>query len=151
LTEDEQLHIEAILDIKREVPTLDNALGLLDPTRRTKGTPPRPLQISLFSSAAGACLLAIDKLIDENKETVIKLPGQEGEHEHLFGNLDYWSLPDPETHEPAEQDAARLVLREVWEGWFRDRPDNQKDKDGLELVRAWMWAETSPAEWKRMG
>jgi hypothetical protein len=151
LTEEEQDHLDVILNIHREVPTLDNALGLMDPTQRTPPVPPRPARVMMLTPAAIACLKALDDLITANAETTVVLGqgGQEGGlAEHLFGNLRSWQIPNPDLDLSPAEDAAHLPLRQVWEDWYANRPKKQQDRDGLELLRAMIWCEMTPREWK---
>src|SRR5581483_8538113 len=47
-----------------------------------------------------------------------------------------WRFATPDNDIAIEKDAARLPLREVWDQWFADRPNAERDADGLELLRA---------------
>ena len=132
-----------LLGRERQEATLDDALGLLDPRQRTQPTPPRrikpplarPGDRSLVSEAAVACLRALNGLVHEHRATPITLELSDGKREELLGDLAYL-LVSPRPDLPPEQDAARLPLREVWEGWWAGRPPAQRDPDGLELLRA---------------
>jgi hypothetical protein len=93
----------------------------------------------------------LDALIEENEQTpVVVGPGGEegGVAEQLFGNLQTWNIPNPDAVLSADENAALLPLREVWEKWYANRPKKERDRDGLELVRALIWCEQSPQDWK---
>jgi hypothetical protein len=156
---DEQDHLDAILDTQREIPTLDNALGLLDPAKRTPPQSPgvrsQKTRVALLSSAAVACLQALDALVEKHQETPVVLPegeenGEEGgEAEQLFGNLSPWEFPEPYHSDLlTDEERQRFPLLAVWEEWYANRPKKQRDRDELELVRAWLWAEIDDKEWK---
>jgi hypothetical protein len=148
--EEELLHLDAILDVKRVVPTLDDALGLMDPAARTKPVPPQPRKVILCTPAALACLQALDQLIAENQRTSLTLISSEGSEEMLLGNIDCWSFPDPDPNRTVDEDRLHLPLFDLWERWYESRPKGQRDRDGLELVRAIVWCSHGPAEWKRL-
>ncbi len=131
--------LDAILDAERAVPTLDNALGLLDPARRTPPTPPRRIEgLALVTEAAAACVKALDELIHSHRETPVDVKSWNGATEEvLLGNMKYsWLFPSPNHAAPLEEDIARLPLREVWETWWNERPPALRDADGFELLRA---------------
>ncbi|HMA35880.1 MAG TPA: DUF5724 domain-containing protein, partial [Chloroflexia bacterium] len=136
--------LDIILDRQGAVPTLDDALGLLDPARRTPVTPPRPLlptqlagliQQPLVTSAATACIAALDDLVQEHRTVEITLERWTGHTEvTLLGNAG--CLPAPCPDRPAAEDAQRLPLRQQWEAWWAERPAALRDADGHELLRA---------------
>jgi hypothetical protein len=148
LSEQELPHVEAVLDIHRVVPTLDDALGLMDPAQRSPAVLPQVRKVTLLTPATLACLQALDELIERHKEEPVTVSGYEGQREELLGNLSSWEFPSPDAEVPAEKDAERLPLRAVWEGWYAGRPKAQRDKDGLDLVRASAWREQDPKSWK---
>jgi HEAT repeat protein len=148
LGEEEQLHLEAIFDIRRVVPKLDDALGLMAGLERTPVRPPKKHKIALFTPAALACLTALDDLIEQHKETSVRIQGHEGTQDELLGNLNAWSFPSPDADKPLESDAARLPLRSLWEEWLAGRPRKSCDKDGLELVRALVHVYAGTDFWK---
>ncbi len=148
--EEEQLHLDAILDIQRVVPVLDDALGLMSPAQRTRPVAPKPRKVVLCTTAALNCLKALDQLIHENRRTPVTVTTWQGPEEMLLGNVEPWDFPDPEPNRPLEQDRDRLPLRELWEGWFNSRPRDQRDRDGLELLRAGVWCDLDPGEWQQM-
>jgi hypothetical protein len=98
-----------------------------------------------------ACLEALDDLVIENRRTTIRVRTYEGEEETLLGNVSPWQFPDPDPRRSLDQERGRLPLAEVWEKWYETRPKGQRDKDGLELLRASVWWNHDPSEWKRFG
>lgn len=128
-----------------ETPTLENALGLLDPAQRTK--PPKielPRKWLFFSTrpdalvtpAAVACIHSLDEIVHQHRETAITIRGWDGvEREELIGNL-AWRFPTPNQQIPLAEDLPRLPLNEIWETWWSQRKAALRDADGFELLRA---------------
>jgi hypothetical protein len=138
LDPDEARQIQSILDAGRKVPTLDDALGLLNPAERTRPVAPVARDRLWLTPAALACLRSLSSLIHEHREASIMRESYLGEvGEELLGNV-HWGFPDPKPPTPVAEDAARLPLREVWESWWASRPDALRDPDGLELIRSWV-------------
>jgi HEAT repeat protein len=143
LTDEENL-LSLLLDQPQEPPTLDNALGLMDPADRTPAARPRApkkgaflsRQKPLVTQAAISCLKDLDTLIHHQRTTPITFERWDGtEHEELLGNLK-WGFPMPKPELTPAEDRLRLPLREVWEKWHQERPRSLCDRDGLELLRA---------------
>ncbi len=143
ITDAESAILDALLARDRPVPTLDDALGLFDPSQRTKPSPPtvkcRLLLLRdkprLVTDAAVACLKSLDALVEAHRMSAVTVSWGHGSREELIGNMG-WSFPQPDATKAAEDDLARLPLRQVWERWDRDRPAPLRDADGLELLRA---------------
>lgn len=133
----ERTHLDAMLTTAAPVWTLDDALGLMNPAARTKPVPPRKLEVKVVTPAAVACLLSLDDLIHEHRETPVPVTGHLGtKHgEQLLGNLK-WGLCQINPLKPIESEAERLPMRDLWESWWKDRGEDQRDPDGLELSRA---------------
>lgn len=124
---------------------LDDALGLLDPAARTRPRLPslkgrrgllsaiRPEP--LVTPAARALRASLDALVHARRETPLTVEVWRGKHEDLLGNL-RWAFPSPEPDRSLEADLGRLPLREMWEAWWAERPAGQRDRDGLEILRA---------------
>lgn len=146
LSEDEALHIEAVLDIQREKPSLKNALGMMNPENRSKPIEPQAKKVTLLTPAAIACLASLNDLIAANAKTAVRF--EDEEDDELLGNVSSWQWPNPDTGRPAEEERRRLPLAELWEEWYAKRPAKLKDKDGLELVRAYVWAEFDLGTWR---
>lgn len=148
LTEHEGLQVDAILDIHRVVPVLDDAFGLMKPDERTPVVPPQQRKAAFVTPAACALLKSLDELIEENGEERLTIKTWEGMSEELLGNLDY-GFPVPDWTRPLEKDKPRLPLLELWEKWWQERPKNTRDKDGLELLRAAVWLQVDKDDLKR--
>jgi HEAT repeat protein len=123
-------------------PSLEDALGLMDPSQRT---PPRPPRVpdrfratqgsSLVTPATVALLKALDEWIHQHRDVPVLMRSPHGEEMKLLGNMS-WDFPTPYPSLPLEEDLARLPLRDLWERWWNERPPALRDTDGLELLRA---------------
>ena len=151
LTEEEREQVELVLDPEKVSGGLDDALGLLDPSRLTPVVPPQKRPIAFVTSAAIACLKSLDALIHKHRaEPFIRSEEDEDENEdeeQLLGNAGYDFPSAFGSTVPLEEDVKRLPLREVWEQWWQDRPQKLRDDDGMELLRAAVWSEMSDYEW----
>jgi hypothetical protein len=141
---DEQPHIEAVLGTgsePRKAWSLKDGLGLIDPRKRTRPQEPQSsfleklLQKPLVTEAALKCLRSLDDLVHAHSTATIKIEHYHETTDELLANVT-WGLPEPQRGVPAEEDAPRLPLLEVWEEWYRTRPSEMRDADGLELLRA---------------
>ncbi len=133
LTDAELPLLDTLLDTNRIEPTLDDALGLMNPANRSKPTPPQDRGTLLESDAAEACAQALDEIIHQHRETEVTLEYRNGLKEvKLLGSIQ-WGFPEPPST-PGEN-AARLPLPELWQEWWDNRPESQRDPDGFELWR----------------
>jgi hypothetical protein len=136
---DEQVHLDALLQVQAEKASLENALGLCDRTKLTKPEPARKLGKSLDSPAAQALLRSLDDLVHEHRETPIPVERfSEGQTTELLGAV-RWGFPGPfkmSDGKTVRRGDDELPLRDVWIGWYDGRPDALRDDDGLELLRA---------------
>jgi hypothetical protein len=148
LSDQELSPIEAVENAGRPVPSLDDALGLMDPARRTKPIKPRLRKTAFLTKATLECLKSLDDLIAANRETPVTYQSHQGPQEGLLGSLYGWALSSPDLKLPADKDAERLVLRGLWEGWFAKRPSGLRDKDGCELLRALFWVCWNDENWR---
>ncbi len=133
LTPTETQLLTSILQSEAEA-TLTNALGLV---QAADLTPIAPLPVitatQIVTPAAENCLLALDELIHEHRQTPVKRPQQNSEE--LLGNLT-WNFPHIDPKLSAAENLEHLPLSDVWLNWWRDRDASLRDIDGLELVRA---------------
>lgn len=135
-TEEEYQLLEVILQVNRQEPTLEDALGLINPSDLTLPVAPYLLKKRIFATqAAKACLQSLDNLIHEHRHAPIVVETWQGTQEDLLGNVT-WNFPHPDTRQPLEEDKKRLPLLEIWENWEKSRSKALKDEDGLEIVRA---------------
>jgi hypothetical protein len=134
----EREYLDPLLHPDRKPPSLDDALGLMDPSGLTPVVPPRKRKVHFITPAAVGCLKALDELVHEHRETVVKIPVRAGVEERLLGssNVPLWLPNGPGS---VEEQLKRLPIYEVWEAWWHNRPARLRDRDGLELVRAALW------------
>ncbi len=116
----EQRHLEETFKEKEVRPTLENALGLIDLSRRTKPVAPRDLKTTFVTPATITCLVALDHLIHEHREMEVRYETYSGTRTELLGNIS-WGFPSPDAQKPAEGQAQKLPLADVWLDWFRQR------------------------------
>ena len=139
LSGEEQVQIDGILESQDDALTLDNGLGLFDPSQRSAAIAPEDCKVQFVTDAVVACLRSLDDLIHEHRETPIKVKNWRGEeHEMLLGNAG-GAFPMPDDKRSKRKTAATLPLREAWERWLWNRPKALRDKDGFELTRANVW------------
>jgi hypothetical protein len=146
LSAGERAQLEALGAAAPAVPTLADALGLVDPRALPPPPTPEPRPVLYFSRAAEALLFALDALADRCATVSVKT-GKRGEYaEAPLGSLSQWrsQFPRPKEGE-IEAQLERWPLREVWEAFERERGAELRDPDGLELVRASM---LFAVEWK---
>ncbi|MCI0357954.1 MAG: DUF4132 domain-containing protein [Planctomycetaceae bacterium] len=152
VTKEEQSHLDEIAADRAAVATLDDALGLMNPADRTPVVAPRNLKVPMITPAAVACLKSLDDLVHEHRQTSIKYKSYVGEQEELLGSIT-WGFPSPNFSKPREKQRDNLPLTDVWLKWSQERGKALRDKDGLELVRAQIWASLSDSwegeDWTR--
>jgi hypothetical protein len=136
LTTTETQLLDSILEPETEEATLTNALGLVKLTELTPLVTPQPsAPVEFQTEASKACLLALDELIHQHRQTPIKIKNWQGEQEELLGNVS-WSFPTFDLNLSPEENLALMPLADVWENWWQNRPAPLRDGDGLELLRA---------------
>jgi hypothetical protein len=135
LSPEEIVQLDEIARGKDAIATLDDALGLSPPDERTKVTPPRNLNVTFVTPATVNCLVALDALVHEHRETVVQLKTHGGFRPELLGNI-WWDFPSPNRRRPAKGQEKNLPLANVWCEWLETRSPELRDNDGLELVRA---------------
>jgi hypothetical protein len=134
LTITETRLLTGILQSETEA-TLTDALGLVQVEELTPITSPQVITaIQVVTPAAESCLLSLDELIHQHRQTPVKIIWN-GEEEELLGNLN-WNFLHIDPQRSSEENLERLPLSDVWLNWWRDRDDALRDVDGLELVRA---------------
>jgi hypothetical protein len=140
LAEAERVLLGGILDAQRDIPTLDDALGLVHPADCT--VPPAPVSHprEWTSPASVAALLALDELVHAHRADAYIVETHVDRREVLLGDNGWW-FPKTDATAPIAQDIARLPFADLWLGWAEARPDALRDADGLELVRMLMQIE----------
>ncbi len=141
LVAEEETQLKAIGDSDREVLTLENGLGLFSSTGLTPVVPPKAKKVPLITKSAIACIQSLDEFIHEHQKTPVRVKNYRGYEDKLLGNLSSWDLPRIYPHQPLKQQLAKFPLIELWQQWLSKRPAKCKDKDGLELLRAFLIAD----------
>ncbi|HQX52355.1 MAG TPA: DUF5724 domain-containing protein [Planctomycetaceae bacterium] len=116
--------------------TLDNALGLMNPAGRSPIVPPQKKKVPLLTKAAATCLKSLDDLIHQHRETIVEYKSWRGKETGPLGEVSH--LPGLNMNKPLAPQIAKIPLIDVWQKWNSGRPAATKDKDGLELLRAWV-------------
>jgi hypothetical protein len=135
-TTSEQELLDQILTDQKEIPSLDDALGLAPVSQRTQPVCPQiPTHpIPLISEAAQGVLKSLDELIEDHRTETIRVVRYNETREELLGNA-HW-FPEPDLQLSLTENLANLPLAEVWQTWLQNRPSELRDPDGLELLRA---------------
>jgi Family of unknown function (DUF5724)/Domain of unknown function (DUF4132) len=130
--------LNVILAEEQTESTLNDALGLVDRALLSPVVKPEPVvDVTIQTPASINCLIAIDELVHEHRQTPVMLTNWNNDREEaLLGNLS-WQFPAVDYyHSTKEENLARLPLADVWENWWHNRPESLKDVDGLELIRS---------------
>lgn len=139
LSEAERVHIDAVLG-GAAAATLDNALGLVEPSSLRQWAPPAHATIALHTAGAVACMESLAALVIEHQDVEIESPG--GERKLLLQAGYYLWVPDADETMPGQ--TRTFPLEEMWKQWLMARDAALRDPDGLELVRALVTDRGSP-------
>lgn len=156
-SEAEKALLETLLEQGTEEVTLNDALGLMDPTQLSPVIPPTETQPAplLVSVAPRAIRQGLDDFIHERREMTIRVRQYGGDEVDMLLAEAGWGFPNVDTSLPLEEDLKRLPLREELEQWWNARPASMRDPDGRELLRtqvtsgvtgAWSWTYARTAE-----
>lgn len=141
LDRDEQVYLDNLLQEKRAAWTLDDALGLMDPSKRTPPFVPRDRKVRLTTPAAIELIHILDKAVDAHREEPVVLQRFDGDHQiEPLGTIRY-NFPtvlqyDSNTESYTKRELNDLPLRDVWWKSWSHRPESARDDDGLEAARA---------------
>ena len=141
LTEQEQAHVNAVLGDTTKPAARDDALGLLRGTVLREWSAPAPRRIVIDTPASRASLTALAELVLANQAAEVRAPS--GEMQLLVESAG-WGF-GPRRREDVEADDARIPLAATWRAWLRGRPDELRDRDDLELLRAVVAEGDAPA------
>jgi Family of unknown function (DUF5724)/Domain of unknown function (DUF4132) len=129
--------LDVILAAEQTEATLNNALGLVDRALLSPVVKPELMgDVTIQTPASINCLIAIDELVHEHRQTPVMLTNWRNEQEEaLLGNIS-WQFPSVDYNLTKAENLARLPLADVWENWWQHRAESLKDVDGLELIRS---------------
>ncbi|MFG0285992.1 MAG: DUF5724 domain-containing protein [Phycisphaerales bacterium JB039] len=147
--------VERLVGTQVDASASQECLGLLDPKMRARPIAPKFVGVSKDTKAARACLRSLAELFLQRGEEQITYTAdwvEPGEGAAKRTGLLAENLPGPRrgasaSKEDLEQALENLPLREAWHEWIAGRPASMRDKDGLELVRAWMLTEFGDEHW----
>ncbi|MHC5020821.1 MAG: DUF5724 domain-containing protein, partial [Planctomycetota bacterium] len=136
LTAAERVHVLAAEQAGRPKLALDDCLGLMPDPTRTAPRAPRDRKTDVLSAAAIALLQSLNKLIHAHRKEVIETEDWSGTvRMEPLGALE-WGFRTPDYDVAVEKQIEKWPLRPVWQEWWATRPKAQRDRDGLEAVRA---------------
>lgn len=135
LTETENQLLETLLEVDKKEATLEDALGLIDVTRLAVAIEPTvQAEYSYVTPAVSRCLQSLDDLIHEHRHTPIMSERFGQSNEELLGNCNGFFYPNSSLSR--EENIPSIPLLELWEKWERERGEEYRDGDGLELIRS---------------
>jgi hypothetical protein len=136
LNDAERQQIEVLLAAGAEVPTLDDALGLVNHNDRSWPTPAPAREVRLHSPVAKKIILAVDQLLAANAQQLVSInKDSDDPWTGLLSDLTH-GFPEPDPKKSAAEDRSRLPLCDVWEKWWQERGPELRDEDGMEILRA---------------
>lgn len=96
------------------------------------------------TAAAVACIWSLNDLVEAHKTFEIKAIDDDGDEvnssgeERLLGSLRWAGRASPSRWLTREKDKERCPVLSILEPWLGARGADMRDRDGLELVRAWL-------------
>lgn len=138
LTDKENAWLESIIRSETKQYTLENALGLMEPNHKTRPPEPEKKKPNWDFIVAANLITGLDEWIHENRETTVEISdlyNEDRTNRELLGTLG-WRFPACNPALSLKDDIQRLPLKDHWQHWWKNRPDQLKDEDGLEAVRA---------------
>lgn len=136
LTKEEETQLAAIATSDRVALTLDNGLGLMNPEGRSKVVAPKKKNVLAISKAAIACLKALDELVHTHRQTIVTVQAWKKVEQKPFGEISQYDFTRFDPKRPLARQCDKIPLFSIWKEWFETRDVSQRDKDGLELLRA---------------
>lgn len=136
----ETILLNEILAEGTEKYSLEDALGLLDPEKRTKPTPVTRnslASVKLGGATAIACLRSLDALIEEHRNDPVELSHGNSKTVELLGNL-HWGWAFYPADSSGVPDFENFPMSGIAEAWRQSRPQELWDPDGYELLRAYV-------------
>lgn len=132
LTALERHLLAPLLAPAHDAPTLDDALGLVDPAAATPIGAPQRRAVTRASPAALAARASLLDLIASVQEVAYRKTIGDHDEDVIIATH---GLPEPDRRLTPNDDLARLPLADRWREWAATRPADQRDADGLEIAR----------------
>lgn len=131
--------LETILVEQTKTVTLEDALGLMDVSARTrpqlpKAKEPRFHNQSLKKIAPDVVdvIFSLDALIQKHQDEPIIIETWQGKEEVLLANAHH-GFPMPDADQSREENLARLPLRDIWESWWAQQPATLRESQCILL------------------
>ncbi len=138
-TELETQSVSAPTDEKQSTDSATGYFGLLRANRLTRLPDPQFRGVRFDTPAARACIRRIGELYLQHAETQVTYRSFEGQKKEILSEIG-WQFPNPKFEDDPRTEAIRdMPLAEVWLDWLDNRSDEERDPDGLELLRASHW------------
>lgn len=151
LVSDEQNYLEHLLAAEQTRYSLDDALGLMNPARRTPPHKPVAQSVKLSTPAALKLIELFDKEILRRCDEPVTLKRLTGDSEQQpLGSITYAFPQAMHGHgnpygNPELRPIEELPFASSWIELFDSRPEKARDLDGLEWARAMVVAQLSAA------
>ncbi len=129
---------------QRAAVSVDDALGLAKPFAPRPLISPRLFKADQPTRAAVACIWSLERLVEANKTMELKHREEKPDQltptgvDAMLGSIRSETLYEPRRMLSVAQDREQCPVKEIVEHWEKSRPAENRDTDGLELVRAWM-------------
>ncbi len=123
--------------LEENAPSPKDGFGLFDPQLRTPAFAFKRQKIELVTPATLAFLASLEKIIWQERLTVVDAINWSNTVEQKPFENAY--LRSPNTHNKEEtllEQWQKFPLSEMWSTWFLNRTAKERDSDGLEVLRA---------------
>lgn len=138
-TELEKQAANSPTDEKTRTDSAAGYFGLLRADRLTRLPEAEFRGIRFDTPGARACVRRIGELYLQHAETQVTYRPFEGQRTEILSEIG-WQFPRPKFIDDPRTEALReMPLAEVWLDWLDNRGDEERDPDGLELLRASQW------------
>ncbi len=140
LNRDERAYLDTLGEEQPVAWTLEDALGLMDSSKRTPPTTPRDRHVRMSTPASNQLLQLLDAAVHAHRTEPITPKENIGyQNSRPLGAITF-GFPSVFDYQQDAKVARRpledLPLREVWWPLWSKRPLTARDKDGLEVARA---------------
>ncbi|MEM7557793.1 MAG: DUF5724 domain-containing protein [Planctomycetota bacterium] len=137
LIQEEETQLKVIASMGSDRVTLKDGLGLMNPNDRTPTTKPQKKKVALTSKAATGIVKELEALVHANRKEIAMTDSWGDKEEKPFAEFQSYDFPNRKRDKPMREQWKKFPLAEVWRNWAAKRAAKLKDKDGLDLLRAW--------------